>query len=168
MITVLPFSHDMFYTRISGLQLMKALEHSAHLRSKHQNSGFLQVSGLRLKYNYSRSMGQRITEIKALCSSCQIPQYESVKTDQYYGLVVTSFLLFGGEGYSFIDKKNPVVQNMTVMDRMALIRYLQEHKVVYPQREDRMAEMEKQLRSSASSGKLEIFVFLLFLYFFLV
>ncbi|KAH8290201.1 hypothetical protein KR054_001016, partial [Drosophila jambulina] len=165
-ITVMPFSNNMFHTQISGLQLMMALEHSAHLRSKNQNSGFLQVSGMRLKFNYSRPMGQRITEIKALCSDCQIPRYESVKTDKYYGLVLPSFLLNGGDGYSFVDKHNPRVQNMSLLDRMAFIRYLQEHKIVYPERQERMVEQERHLRSGGSSSwneLVEVFVIVYFL-----
>ncbi|KAH8309369.1 hypothetical protein KR059_008756 [Drosophila kikkawai] len=167
-ITVMPFSNGLFHTRINGLQLMKALEHSAQLRSKNQNSGFLQVSGLRVKFNYTRPMGQRITEIKALCSDCQIPKYESVKTDQYYGVVLPSFLLNGGEGYSFVDKQNPQVYNMSLLERTAFIRYLQEHKIVYPERQERMTEQERYLSSKASSFLtqllLELFAFLCFLY----
>ncbi|XP_043064137.1 protein 5NUC [Drosophila ficusphila] len=144
-VTVLPFSHDMFYTRISGSHLMKALEHSAQMRSKRMDSAFLQVSGIRMKFNHSRSRGERITEIKALCSDCQIPHYEAVETDRYYGVVLTSFLLNGGEGYSFIDPKRPEVQNLTILDRDAVIRYLQEHKVIYPEREERQTPQERSL-----------------------
>ncbi|XP_016946628.1 protein 5NUC [Drosophila biarmipes] len=149
--TVLPFSHDMFYTRISGSQLMKALEHSLQLRSKHMSSSYLQVSGLRMRFNHSRPKGERITEIRALCSACQIPHYEAVETDKYYGVILTSFLLNGGEGYSFIDPKRPEVENLTLLDRNAVIRYLQEHKVIYPEREDRQAPQEKHLSSSSAS-----------------
>ncbi|KAH8266261.1 hypothetical protein KR038_004164 [Drosophila bunnanda] len=164
-ITVMPFSNDIFHTRISGLQLMNALEHSAQLRSKNQNSGFLQVSGLRVKFNYSRPVGQRITEIKALCSDCRIPHYESVKTGQYYGVVVTSFLLNGGDGYNFVDKQKPEVRNMT-LDRMAFMRYLQEHKIVYPERQERMAEQERHFRSNGSSSLIPLLYPLVFLYWF--
>ncbi|KAH8254831.1 hypothetical protein KR032_012433 [Drosophila birchii] len=165
-ITVMPFSDHIFHTRINGLQLMNALEHSAQLRSRNQNSGFLQVSGLRVKYNYSRPIGQRITEIKALCSDCQIPKYEGVKTDQYYGVVIPSFLLNGGEGYNFVDKFKPEVHNMSLLDRMAFIRYLQEHKIVYPEREERMAEEERRLRSNGSNSLIPLLNFFAFFVFF--
>ncbi|KAH8374095.1 hypothetical protein KR200_000315 [Drosophila serrata] len=169
-ITVMPFSNGIFHTRISGLQLMNALEHSAYLRTKNQNNGFLQVSGLRIKFNYSRPMGQRITEFKALCSDCQIPHYERVKTDEYYGVVIPSFLLNGGEGYNFVDKHNPEVRNMSLLDRMAFIRYLQEHKIVYPERQERMAEQERYLRSNGSTTSIPLLypvAFLLLLHCFL-
>ncbi|XP_044249208.1 protein 5NUC [Drosophila takahashii] len=164
--TVLPFSHEMFYTRISGSQLMKALEHSLQLRSKQMSSSYLQMSGIRMKFNHSRPKGERITEIRALCSACQIPHYEPVETDKYYGIVLTSFLLNGGEGYSFIDPKRPEVQNLSILDRNAVIRYLQEHKVIYPEREERQAPQEKHLSNSSSKCLIETFFFLLYLLYF--
>ncbi|EDW48296.1 protein 5NUC isoform X1 [Drosophila sechellia] len=163
-VTVLPFSQDLYYTRISGSQLMKALEHSAQMRSKHMTSAHLQVSGLRLKFNHSLPKGERITEIRALCSECQIPHYEAVDTNGYYGVVVTSFLLNGGEGYSFVDPKRPEVENMTILDRMAVIQYLQEHKVIYPEREDRQYVQQKHIANSGYMS-LEPNLILSFLYF---
>ncbi|KAH8372730.1 hypothetical protein KR009_004049 [Drosophila setifemur] len=162
-VTVLPFSQDMFYTRISGHQLLRALEHSAYLRTTDNNGGFLQVSGLHIKYNYSHPRGDRITEIKALCSSCQIPHYENIATEDYYGVVLTSFLLNGGDGYNFIDPRKPEVQNLSVLDRMAVIRYLQEHKVIYPWRDERIVAQEKSHHMSCSHHEFAIFLLVLFL-----
>ncbi|EDV55610.2 protein 5NUC [Drosophila erecta] len=164
-VTVLPFSQELFYTRISGRQLMKALEHSAHMRSKHMTSAHLQVSGLRLKFNHSLAKGERITEIRALCSECQIPHYEALDADKYYGVVIPSFLLNGGDGYSFIDKNRPEVENMTILDRMAVIQYLQEHKVIYPEREDRQAVQQKHLANSGYHLSVELPLILCFLCF---
>ncbi|EDV36776.1 uncharacterized protein Dana_GF13129 [Drosophila ananassae] len=164
-VMVLPFSQHLFYTKISGTQLMRALEHSAYLRSTDNTGGFLQVSGLRLKYNYSHPKGQRITEIKALCSSCQIPHYENVITEDYYGIVLTSFLVHGGDGYNFIDTHNPTVQNLSILDRNAVIRYLQEHKVIYPEREERIMMQERMYRSSSGRrGLVAAVLFATFLY----
>ncbi|XP_017106391.2 protein 5NUC [Drosophila bipectinata] len=164
-VMVLPLSQELFYTRISGAQLMRAFEHSAYLRSTDNTGGFLQVSGLRLKFNYSHPKGQRITEIKALCSSCQIPHYENVIPENYYGVVLTSFLLHGGEGYNFIDSRKPTVQNLSILDRMAVIRYLQEHKVIYPEREGRIMMQERVYHSSSGRrGLVSAILFATFLY----
>ncbi|XP_017077332.1 protein 5NUC [Drosophila eugracilis] len=165
-VTVLPFSHAMFYTRISGNQLIKALEHSAHMRSKRMSGAFLQVSGLRLKFNYSQPKGERISDLKALCSACQIPHYEPVVSQKYYGVVLTSFLLNGGEGYNFIDRKHPEVANLTILDRDAVIRYLKEHKIIYPEREDRQSAREMRETNLASNLlSFERFLLVSFLYF---
>ncbi|XP_034654869.1 protein 5NUC [Drosophila subobscura] len=142
--TVLPFDSDLYYTRISGNHLMKALEHSADQRDTESGAGYLQVAGLHLTFNYNRSKGQRISSIRARCAHCQIPFYESVDREKYYGVIVSSFLLSGGDGHNFVDPDRPEFSKLLMNDREALIRYLQEHKIVYPEREDRIISVEKK------------------------
>ncbi|EDW32022.1 GL11430 [Drosophila persimilis] len=157
---VLPFDSDLYYTRISGDHLMKALEHSADQRDTESTGGYLQVSGLRLKFNYNRTKGQRISSIRARCTNCQIPFYEIVDRDKYYGVIVPYFLLAGGDGHSFVDPDQPEFSKLLMNDREALIRYLQEHKIVYPEREERIIGLER--KASCSSRILARLLLILF------
>ncbi|XP_022224675.2 LOW QUALITY PROTEIN: protein 5NUC [Drosophila obscura] len=147
--TVLPFDSDLYYTRISGNHLMKALEHSADQRDTESGAGYLQVSGLHLKFNYNRTKGQRISSIRARCTNCQIPFYEAVDREKYYGVIVSSFLLSGGDGHNFVDPDRPEFAKLLMNDREALIRYLQEHKIVYPEREERIISLERKASCSS-------------------
>ena len=43
-----------------------------------------------------RPKGSRITELKALCLKCKIPEYEDLKDDKVYSVAITSYLANGG------------------------------------------------------------------------
>lgn len=60
------------------------------------------VSGLRIKYNINKPVNQRVVEVKVLCADCDIPEYKLLDDNKMYGIILSNFLLAGGDGYSMI------------------------------------------------------------------
>ncbi|EDW01383.1 GH21407 [Drosophila grimshawi] len=150
-ITVLPYKNEMMATRIMGKDLIKSLEYSASLRKTSASGGFLQVSGIRFIINYNYPKGKRISSVYVRCSECKIPKYENLHQDDYYWVIVSSYLLGGGDGYRYLkDARHPQIRPLTLTDTDILTKYLQEHKIVYPAVENRITIVGKtHLRSSA-------------------
>lgn len=60
---------------------------------------FLQMSGIQVVYDLSKSNGSRVESVNIMCNSCNVPKfYPLIKTRQY-GVILTTFLLNGGDGY---------------------------------------------------------------------
>ncbi|KAH8304960.1 hypothetical protein KR018_005063, partial [Drosophila ironensis] len=110
LMTVLPFDNDLFITKISGKKILLALEHSASVRLQDSNGGFLQMSGLKVEYNYNNAAGQRVVSAKALCSECDVPTYKNLNESAIYQVIVPSFLLEGGDGYDLIESEDPQIR----------------------------------------------------------
>ena len=53
-------------------------------------------------YDVTKPMGERVVDLKALCLTCDIPEYETVKKDAVYSLLTSSFMAGGGDGYSML------------------------------------------------------------------
>lgn len=60
------------------------------------------VSGLRIKYNINKPVNQRVVEVKVLCADCDIPEYKLLDDNKMYGIILSNFLLAGGDRYSMI------------------------------------------------------------------
>ncbi|EDW85882.2 uncharacterized protein Dwil_GK22904 [Drosophila willistoni] len=146
--TVLPYRNELFYTDIKGKQLIDILEFSAKLRNKENDGGFLQLSGLRVNFNYNRPKGKRITLLEALCTTCKVPFYERVHKEKVYRIILSNFLLSGGDGYKVKDPDDPVYDFLRINDSGALTQYFQHHKVVYPMLENRIGNVEKRHQTS--------------------
>ncbi|KAH8393411.1 hypothetical protein KR215_010236, partial [Drosophila sulfurigaster] len=141
--TVLPFGNTLSVTRIKGMNIIKLLEHSASVRNTSLAGGFLQVSGLRITLNYNRPKGKRVTSVQVLCADCPSPHFEPLDKHKYYGVIVNTFILNGGDGHKYFKDPNSYISVMQMIDRENLAKYFQEHKVVYPMLEDRIKIVEK-------------------------
>lgn len=148
--TVLPFGDTISVARVKGVNLVKSLEHSASLRNSDSDGGFLQVSGLRLVLNFNRPKGKRVTSIYVLCADCEIPYYQPLDRHKYYGVILPTFLLNGGDGHKyFLEGSDEQRSTMHLIDREIVTKYFQEHKIVFPKREQRIIILDKVFRSCA-------------------
>ncbi|KAM3850580.1 5'-nucleotidase-like [Diretmus argenteus] len=101
LITVLPFGGTVDLVQLNGSTLRKAFEHS--VRRYGQNSGeFLQVSGFHVEFDMSKAPWQRLKSLSVLCTDCRVPLYEPVQDDRVYKVVLPSYLVEGGDGFSMI------------------------------------------------------------------
>lgn len=57
---------------------------------------------MRIKYNINKPVNQRVVEVKVLCADCDIPEYKLLDDNKMYGIILSNFLLTGGDGYSVI------------------------------------------------------------------
>lgn len=97
--TILPFNNSMYVLNVTGDILKKALEHSvAHYTG--DRGEFLQMSGLRIAYDLSRSPGNRAISIDVLCTDCDVPTYEKFDLNRVYGVILSQFLYEGGDGFN--------------------------------------------------------------------
>lgn len=151
-VKALPYGNHVVVSRITGQDLLNALEYSATLRHSKRDGGFLQVSGIRMVINYNLPKGMRITKIKVLCSHCRIPEYLPLQKQRHYWVIVPSFLVNGGDGYKYFkDATDPKIEELELIDREILTKYYKEHRVVYPMIEGRINIVEKKRKSSAPS-----------------
>lgn len=63
---------------------------------------FLFLAGLRVKYNLNKPVNQRVVEVKVLCSDCEIPKYEPLEENKMYDVILSNFILLGGDGYTVV------------------------------------------------------------------
>jgi 5'-nucleotidase len=50
----------------------------------------------------NRPEGQRVVDLKVKCSDCEVPEFVPLDNDKLYDLVLSNFLLNGGDGYKMI------------------------------------------------------------------
>lgn len=64
------------------------------------NGEFLQYSGVHVIYNLTQPSGSRVQSVQVRCSNCSIPRFYDLEENRTYKVIITSFLLEGGDGYS--------------------------------------------------------------------
>jgi len=84
---VAPFANTVVTLRLRGEQIWRLLEHGVSGRQ-----GFLQVSGVRLKYDPAQTVGQRVRAVWVGESP--------LDRGRLYRVATNSFLAQGGDGYS--------------------------------------------------------------------
>lgn len=134
----IPYDNDLYITKISGNAIWNALEHAAAVVLSWTDGAFLQISGLHVVYNTDMPEGSRVVSVDVRCASCTVPSYSPLNFTQYYKVIVTQFLVDGGDGHIMIDKTNPEKFRMQKTVVGAVNQYLQHHKFVYPDVEGRI------------------------------
>ncbi|EDW61292.1 protein 5NUC [Drosophila virilis] len=137
-LTVLPFENSLYITRITGKTLRAALERSALVRNTDSNGGFLQFAGVRVEYNYDKEEGQRVVSALVRCAECSVPTYSNLNVSAYYKVIVSEFLLNGGDGYVLTEEHEPYSELLQKNDQFAFGQYLEARHYVYPEIEDRI------------------------------
>lgn len=67
-------------------------------------ANMLQVSGLRVEYNVTKPIGERVLALEVLCADCMVPRYEQLQPLKYYRVVTNSFIAGGGDGFSIFPQ----------------------------------------------------------------
>uniref|UniRef100_V5HDY3 5'-nucleotidase n=1 Tax=Ixodes ricinus TaxID=34613 RepID=V5HDY3_IXORI len=78
---------------------------------------FLQVSGMRVTYNFSFPEQCRTDTLQILCANCSVPKYETVQPNGTYKIVTTSFIAkWWTMGFTFDDELRNHCKQKEVMD----------------------------------------------------
>jgi 5'-nucleotidase len=102
--TTLPFSNSLDTFELLGQDLLEVLQYSANAYSFYN---FLQFSGMRVTYNVTMPLDERMVSVDILCRECDVPKYEALDVTKWYRLIVPSFIGGGGNGYiMFRNKRN--------------------------------------------------------------
>ncbi|XP_023665917.1 5'-nucleotidase [Paramormyrops kingsleyae] len=136
LISVMPFGGTFDMVQVKGSTLMTAFEHAVH-RYGGNTGEFLQVSGIQVEYDMSRPPGSRVTSTRLLCTQCRVPQYEPLDPKRVYKLLMPSYMVDGGDGYSMI-KNEKLKHDSGDLDISVVSRYIQERKKVHPAVEGRI------------------------------
>lgn len=89
---------------MTGSALQEALEHAVYRYSDAIGRGeFLQMSGIRVVYDLTKETCQRVASVSILCSFCSTPTYSDLDPYQKYGVIITSFLYEGGDGFTMFQ-----------------------------------------------------------------
>ncbi|XP_061195055.1 snake venom 5'-nucleotidase-like [Saccostrea echinata] len=124
-IEVQPYRNTMDTIQLPGRNLRQALEYSVTSYDEEDpDGGFLQISGIRVKYNLQKPEGQRVVDVKVLCSECEVPEFVSLKDEKLYDIVLSNFLLNGGDGYTMI-KDNAIQKHVVgILDTDVFAEYI--------------------------------------------
>uniref|UniRef100_A0A8W8JH47 5'-nucleotidase n=1 Tax=Magallana gigas TaxID=29159 RepID=A0A8W8JH47_MAGGI len=150
---VQPFRNTIDTIQLQGWYLRQALEHSAaSYNESYPDGGFLQVSGLRIKYNINKPVNQRVVEVKVLCADCDIPEYKLLDDDKMYGIILSNFLLTGGDGYSVIKDHAKQGHIVGKLDTDTLADYVRDFSPLYTARENRIEFVGDTYTCGTNSG----------------
>lgn len=120
-------------TKITGRTIRKALEHSAYLYNQDSNGGFLQVSGIKVTYDFCKPKNKRVMDVQVRCSDCIVPFYEPLDDKKMYTAIVPTFLLLGGDGHVFHERNTDVtkIDILKWNDAQALTNYVRQMGTIY-------------------------------------
>ncbi|MEN2983910.1 MAG: bifunctional UDP-sugar hydrolase/5'-nucleotidase [Dictyoglomaceae bacterium] len=120
--TLLPFDNVLVVMDLTGAQILKLLEQSATLEK-----GILQQSGLKVKYDMRKPIGQRVVEV--------LVGDKPLELDKVYKVVTNDFLAAGGDNFvTFKEGKNLVYGDML---RDVFVEYLKKYSPISPKVEGR-------------------------------
>uniref|UniRef100_A0A671UQG0 5'-nucleotidase n=1 Tax=Sparus aurata TaxID=8175 RepID=A0A671UQG0_SPAAU len=136
LISVLPFGGTFDLVQLKGSTLRKAFEHSVK-RYGHSTGEFLQVSGFHVEFDLSKPSGSRVRSLDILCTQCRVPQYEPVEDEAVYTVVLPSYMMTGGDGFSMI-KNETLKHNSGDLDISVVSNYITQRRRVYPSVEGRI------------------------------
>uniref|UniRef100_A0A8C9ZP56 5'-nucleotidase n=1 Tax=Sander lucioperca TaxID=283035 RepID=A0A8C9ZP56_SANLU len=151
-LTVLPFGGTIDLVQIKGSTVKKAFEHSIH-RYGSMSGEFLQVSGIHIQYDLSKPVNQRVVSLSMLCTECRVPKYEPLDLEKTYTVVMPSYMVGGGDGFTMI-KEEFLKHNTGDMDISVLSKYISDMKRVYPAVEGRITFRNSAVFTDRSLGLL--------------
>jgi len=130
---ILPFDNKPVFATISGANLLNVLEHSV---GGPLGGSFLDVHGLKLTYDSQRPKGSRIVFVEA---EDEGGNWQPVKPDKDYKIVINDYNFKGGEAYDFKASKDVIYTEGRISD--SLRDYLLKHKHVEPKKLDRIVPL---------------------------
>lgn len=108
MVTMSPFENVLNTIDIKGKYIKEALEFGVQYvdlyNSVTSSYIFLQVSGLKIVYDFYKPVGQRVVGLKVRCIQCDYPVYEEFDEEKVYRIAGPSFLIDGGDGFSMFPQ----------------------------------------------------------------
>lgn len=108
--TILPFNNSLLVVNATGSILLAMLEHSVY-RYPARRGEFMQMSGMRVKYDVSKAPGRRVQSVEVLCTQCNIPSYSLIDPNREYGVILNDFLYNGGDGYTMFQVRTYKILN---------------------------------------------------------
>ncbi|GJQ84751.1 hypothetical protein Trydic_g21152 [Trypoxylus dichotomus] len=102
---VLPFRQRIVSVTLLGAVLLETLENGVRSNGETRGGEFLQVSGMRVTYDFTKRIGERVVEAKVFCDFCSYPVYEHINPNKHYSVLVNTFLANAGDGHYTFKRK---------------------------------------------------------------
>jgi 2',3'-cyclic-nucleotide 2'-phosphodiesterase (5'-nucleotidase family) len=134
-LTVLPFGNNLVTLDLTGEEILAALEHSV---SAPGAGSFMQVSGLKFKYDSAKPVGERVWHVEALTAD----GYEELQEDKTYRVATNAFTADGGDGYGMFKtaKDEGRIAELYIVDFEVFTSYLEKVNPVSPVVEGRIVQ----------------------------
>ncbi|MBY0147533.1 5'-nucleotidase C-terminal domain-containing protein [Neobacillus niacini] len=134
-LTVLPFGNNLVTLDLTGEEILAALEHSV---SAPGAGSFMQVSGLKFKYDQAKPVGERVWHVEALTAE----GYEELQQDKIYRVATNAFTADGGDGYGMFKtaKDEGRIAELYIVDFEVFTSYLEKVNPVSPVVEGRIVQ----------------------------
>ena len=134
-LTVLPFGNNLVTLDLTGEEILAALEHSVSARGA---GGFMQVAGLKFKYDAAKPVGERVWYVEAMTAN----GYEELQLDQTYRVATNAFTADGGDGYTMFKtaKDEGRIDELYIVDFEVFTSYLEKYNPVSPVVEGRIVQ----------------------------
>lgn len=63
---------------------------------------FWKISGLLVTYDLHKPVGNRVVSVEVRCAGCRVPKFEPLDPNAVYRILISAFLVGGGDGYGVI------------------------------------------------------------------
>ncbi|XP_075214169.1 protein 5NUC-like isoform X2 [Lycorma delicatula] len=137
LLSALPFSNKLILVKIKGKFLYEIFEHS--ISGIENNLGrFLQVSGLKVKYDVKKPVGHRVKSINIVCKECPPDQYKPVIHTEEYEVVTVDNILNGKDDFTILKNNHYILVKYEVTDFEAVLNYLKANSPVSPKIQGRI------------------------------
>jgi len=131
-ISVLPFGNMIVNCDVTGQVIWDALENGVS-RVEYVDGRFLQVGGLRYKFDSSKPAGSRIVSVDIGNTDIEFVPIDLTAT---YRIAINEFNFGGGDGFDFTSATDVTETGLLLSD--ALIDYFKAHSPVYVEIEGRI------------------------------
>lgn len=132
-ITVLPFGNTTVVKKLTGAQLLNAVEHGL---SKYpaQEGLFPQVAGMKIIFDGERPAGERVIKLTV--------NGQPLDHEASYNVATNDFMAAGGDGYEVFMDTETVVEAGGLEE--VVMNYISQKGTVAPKEEGRIIEVDKQ------------------------
>ena len=139
-LTVLPFGNTLATMKLTGKEIIEALEHSVS-QAPSESGGFLHVSGMKFTYDSSKPAGERVETVKVKGKD---GSYADLDQTKEYVVATNAFTAKGGDGFTVFKKAYEAgrVTDLGFADWENLRDYVAKLKVVSPVKEDRIKDVK--------------------------
>ncbi|KAJ8919181.1 hypothetical protein NQ315_012168 [Exocentrus adspersus] len=140
LITAVPYNNTFDVAEIQGKYIKELLEYNAlplFDTNTDMSLKLLQFSGIHAVLNLTRPEGKRVQSVKIRCQDCSIPTYENLNVEKTYRIVITSYLVTGGDGYTILSEN---IKNLQIgqLHMDVLLDYINHRSPIFQEEEERI------------------------------
>ncbi|WP_053178174.1 bifunctional metallophosphatase/5'-nucleotidase [Peribacillus loiseleuriae] len=137
-LTVLPFGNTLATMKLTGAEIIEALEHSVSQAPK-ENGGFLHMSGLKFTFDSTKAANSRVVKVEVKGAD---GTYSELNKTAEYIVATNAFTAKGGDGFTVFAKayEEGRVTDLGLSDWENLRDYVAKLKTVNPTIEGRVQD----------------------------